>query len=169
MHICITLYIFFNTVKAQICTYSKLFDFWYIHIWHIFANVMLLGGCVQNLWLFWDGTFKILKNRISYKIKRLALFLLKFWQNTHFDSGNMLKKLNFKNFQIWTTQKEKLQIFPISLIFGKKFPNRNLLIFFHTWNFLAFKIYICGKFWQNFMVLGSCFQYLWPVWDHILT
>ena len=27
MQICITLYIFFNTVKAQICTHSKLFDF----------------------------------------------------------------------------------------------------------------------------------------------
>ena len=38
MQICITLDIFFNTAKAQICTYSKLFDFHYIHIWHIFAK-----------------------------------------------------------------------------------------------------------------------------------
>ena len=38
MQICITLYIFFNTVKAQICTHLKLFDFQYIHIWHIFAQ-----------------------------------------------------------------------------------------------------------------------------------
>ena len=38
MQICITLDIFLNTAKAQICTYSKLFDFYYIHIWHIFAK-----------------------------------------------------------------------------------------------------------------------------------
>ena len=38
MQICITLDIFFNTAKAQICTHSKLFDFWYIHIWHILAK-----------------------------------------------------------------------------------------------------------------------------------
>ena len=38
MQICITLYIFFNTVKAQMCTHSKLLDFYYIHIWHLFAK-----------------------------------------------------------------------------------------------------------------------------------
>ena len=31
MQICITHDIFFDTAKAQICTYSKLFDFYYIN------------------------------------------------------------------------------------------------------------------------------------------
>ena len=40
MQICKFAYfdIFFNTAKAQICTYSKLFDFYYLHIWHIFSK-----------------------------------------------------------------------------------------------------------------------------------
>ena len=106
--------------------------------------------------------FKILENVIRYKIKIFALFWLKFWQNTHLDSKNMLKNSNFKNFQIWTPARKNFKYTPISPIFGQKFPYRDLLIYFRTWNFLAFKMYICGTFWKNFMVIDSCVQYLWP-------
>ena len=112
---------------------------------------------------------KILKNGICYKIKRFTLFWLKFWHNTHFDSRNTLTKLNFKIFQISTPYEEKFKFSPISSIFGQQFPNRDLPIFVHTWNLLTFKIYIFGIFWQNFMVVGSCVQYLWFFWDGILT
>ena len=91
---------------------------------------------------------------------------------SNFDTAPILiVKICWKsqNFQIWTPTKKNLNFFSISPIFGPKFPNRDLLIFFHTWNFLAFKIYICGTFWQNFMVVGSFVQYLWPFWDHTLT
>ena len=111
---------------------------------------------------------KILKNGIRYKIKKVSSFLLKFWHKTHFNSKNMFKKLNFKNL-IWTPKKKNFEFPPISPIFSPKFPNRDLRIFFHTWNFLAFKKYKCGTFWQHYMVLGNCVQYLWPFWDRILT
>ena len=40
MQICITLDIFSDTAKAQICTYSKLFDFYDIYIWHITIAIL---------------------------------------------------------------------------------------------------------------------------------
>ena len=137
LQICITLYIFFNTVKAQTCTHWKLFNFWYIHIWHIFAKfhacrwlcskfMAILGWRVaRRIKLF---VIKILENEIRYKIKRFASLWLKFWHKTHFYSKNIFKKLNVKNFQFWTPHEEKLKFSPISPIFGQNFPNRDLLI-----------------------------------------
>ena len=64
---------------------------------------------------------------------------------SNFDTAPILiVKICWKsqNFQIWTPTKKNLNFFSISPIFGPKFPNRDLLIFFHTRNFLTFNIYI---------------------------
>ena len=144
MQICITLYIFSSTVKAQICTHTFNIYIHGIFLQNFMLQVFKIYGhlgmkrCLKNTILL----LRILKNGIHYKIKRFSMFLLKFGQNTYFDSENMFQKLNFQNFQIWTPTKKNLNFPPIPLIFDQKVPNRDSLIFFHTWNLLAFKIYV---------------------------
>ena len=178
MQICITLDIFFNTAKAQICTYSKLFDFYYIHIWHIFAKfhasrwlrskfMAILGWSVARRIKFFLS--KSLKTEYAIKSRDLLCFYSNFNTTLILIVEICWNSQILKIFKFGPPTKKDFKFSPISPIFGQKFPNRDLLIYFHTWNFLAFKIYICGTFWQNFMVVGSCVQYLWPFWDRILT
>ena len=111
---------------------------------------------------------KIFKHGIFYKIKRFASFWLKFWHDIHFDRNIYWKSWISKFIKFWLITKKNFNFPPIFPIFGQKFPNRDLLIFVHTWDLLAFKIYICGTSWQNFMFVGSV-QYLWSFWDRIFA
>ena len=114
-------------------------------------NFMLLSGlvvlklyghfgmehCTKNKILV-----KILKNRIRHKIKRYALFLLKLKHKLILIVEKCWKSQILKFFKFGPPTKKNLKFSLISPIFGQKLPNRDLLIYFHTWNFLAFKIYI---------------------------
>ena len=171
MQICITLDIFFNTAKAQICTYSKLFDFYYIHIWHIFSKfhasrwlrskfMAILGWSVARRIKFFLS--KSLKTEYAIKSRDLLCFYSNFNTTLILIVEICWKSQILKIFKFWPLTKKNFKFSQISLIFGQKFPNRDLLIYFHTWNFLAFKIYICGTFWQNFMVAVSAFSIYGP-------
>ena len=87
MQICITLDIFFNTAKAQICTYLKLFYFYHIHIWHIFAKfhasrwlrskfMAILGWSVARRIKFFLS--KSLKTEYAIKSRDLLCFYSNF-------------------------------------------------------------------------------------------
>ena len=133
MQLCITLYILFDAVEAHACSLLKLFSF-NIYIYNTFRqNVMVEGGCVQNLWPFLYSTLvKTLKNWMCYKIKSLDSFSLKFWRNSHNDDTKMLKIWNFQKFQI-STPPPRNPNFPN---FGPKFPDRYLLVYFQIIYFL---------------------------------
>ena len=106
---------------------------------------------------------KILKNEIFYKINRFLLFLLKFLHNTHFDSKNMSKELNFKIFKFGPPTKKNFKVPQISQSFGPKFSNWDFLILFHTWNLLTFKIYKCGTFLQKIDMKS---KRIWREWAY---
>ena len=128
---------------------------------------MSICGCVQNLWPLWDGAprmkFFLSKSlKTEYAIKSRGFLR----SDSNFDTTLILIvriwwKFIFQKFSNPDPHEEKLQISPTFLIFGPKVPNRDSLIFFHTWNLLAFKMYICVTFWKNFMVVCCCVQYLW--------
>ena len=83
VQICITLYTFSSIVMAQICTHSKLFDFWYIHIWHILAKfhacrwlrsksmAILRWRVARRIEFFWS---KSLKTEYAIKSRDLLRF-----------------------------------------------------------------------------------------------
>ena len=66
----------------------------------------------------------------------ICFIWLKLWHNTHFDSKNILKKLNFRIFN-FRLHKEKIQVFPD---FGLKICSYFKLVGFqdiHTWHISA--------------------------------
>ena len=122
--------------------------------------------CCKKLKFFLS---KSLKTEYAIKPRDLLRFYSNFDKRTILIVKIYCKSHISKIFKFGPPKKKNFKFSLISPISGKKFPNRNLSIFFHTWNLVTFKIYICDTFWQNFMVVGSCVQYLWPFWNGIFT
>ena len=86
--------------------------------------MVIFGWCVAQRIKFFCS--KSLKSEYPIKSRDLPHCD----KNTHFDSENMLKKLNLKNLWLCTPHEEKHQISRFPRFFGQKFPNWDWTIFF---------------------------------------